>query len=221
MLGRLLRACARPLRRWLSTTVVDSTLGDASRIESAATVVHCSVGHGVYIGPEARLFGAHIGPYASIGPRVTVGENEHEHKLFSTSDLLLDGLGRRAYEAHKLAVTEIGADVWIGCNAFVRKGVRIGVGAIVGAHAVVLKDVPPYAIVVGVPARVVSYRFTSHMRARLLESQWWLASRATLRAALDRQYGAGGLPMEQSEEQMLDFLAALGGADAPAHGGGH
>lgn len=68
---------------------------------------------------------------------------------------------------------EIGNDVWIGHGAFVKGGVKIGDGAIVAAHAAVTKDVPPYAIVGGVPAKVIRYRFDQETINELLELKWW------------------------------------------------
>ena len=69
--------------------------------------------------------------------------------------------------------TTIGNDVWIGQGAFIKGGVTIGDGAIVAAHAVVVKDVPPYAVVGGVPARVIKYRFDEDAIKDLLEIKWW------------------------------------------------
>lgn len=67
----------------------------------------------------------------------------------------------------------IGNDVWIGANAIIMPGVRIGDGAIVGAGAVVIKDVDSYAVVAGVPARVIKYRFSEDRIAALREIRWW------------------------------------------------
>ena len=67
----------------------------------------------------------------------------------------------------------IGNDVWIGRNAIIMDGVTVGTGAIVGAAAVVTKDVPPYAIVAGVPARIIRYRFDEGTVKRLLANRWW------------------------------------------------
>ena len=70
-------------------------------------------------------------------------------------------------------MTEIGNDVWIGDRTVIMSGVKIGDGAIVAAGAVVTKDVPPYAVVGGVPARVIKYRFDEATIRRLLDLQWW------------------------------------------------
>ena len=64
-------------------------------------------------------------------------------------------------------------DVWIGQGAFLKAGISVGTGAIIGARATVLKDVPPYAIMVGTPARVARLRFPEPIVARLLASKWW------------------------------------------------
>ncbi len=67
----------------------------------------------------------------------------------------------------------IGSDVWLCDNAIVLTGIRIGHGAIIGAGAVVTKDVPDYAIVGGNPAKVISYRFPEEQRKALLDIAWW------------------------------------------------
>jgi virginiamycin A acetyltransferase len=78
----------------------------------------------------------------------------------------------------------IGNDVWIGARAVILDGITIGDGAIVGACAVVTKDVPPYAVVAGVPARVIRYRFSEKKIRTLLELQWWEWSPEEIKARL-------------------------------------
>ncbi len=68
---------------------------------------------------------------------------------------------------------KIGNDVWIGYGALIVGGVTIGDGACIGAGAIVTKDVPPYAIVGGVPAKVLKYRFPEQIIAKLLDEKWW------------------------------------------------
>jgi hypothetical protein len=75
---------------------------------------------------------------------------------------------------------EIGHDVWIGHGVTVIAGKRIGTGAVIGSGAVVTKDIPPYAVAVGVPARVIKYRFPPGVVEQLLASAWWDWDRATL-----------------------------------------
>ena len=75
--------------------------------------------------------------------------------------------------------------MWIGAGAFIKRGVTVGHGAVVAAHAVVTKDVPPYAIVVGLPAKVVKYRFATAVIDRLLRFQWWRYNLAPHKGSLD------------------------------------
>ena len=76
-----------------------------------------------------------------------------------------------AYE--KMGDTIIGDDVWIGSEAMIMPGVNIGSGAVIAARALVIKDVPPYAVVGGHPAKIIKYRFTETQREALLKLQWW------------------------------------------------
>lgn len=78
----------------------------------------------------------------------------------------------------------IGNDVWIGYDAVVMAGVHIGDGAIIGTRAVVTKDVPPYAIVGGVPAKIIRMRFDSETVSQLLELQWWNWDKERIKRAL-------------------------------------
>ena len=72
-----------------------------------------------------------------------------------------------------LKVVTLGHDVWIGQRAIVMPGVNIGTGAIVAAGSVVTQDIPPYAIVGGVPAKIIKYRFSDAVIERLLKTEWW------------------------------------------------
>lgn len=70
-------------------------------------------------------------------------------------------------------ILNISDDVWIGANVTLKRGITIGTGAVVAAEALVTKDVPPYAIVGGIPAKVIKYRFSSEIIQELLKLQWW------------------------------------------------
>jgi acetyltransferase-like isoleucine patch superfamily enzyme len=206
---RLIRDIAKLLVPGRGAIVRGSTLGAGARIEAGAKVIDCTISNDAYVGPEARLFGVTLGAYSSIGPRVTIGENEHEQKFFSTSDVLFECVERMTYTAHRASNTVLGPDVWIGANAFIRKGVEIGTGAIIGAHTVVLKDVPAYAIMVGVPARLIGYRFSPATCEKLTASQWWTLEKSRLQQAIIQRYGKTETPEMHSEQDILAFVAGL------------
>jgi acetyltransferase-like isoleucine patch superfamily enzyme len=90
---------------------------------------------------------------------------EHPYEDMSTSTFLTDN--------SKRVLTEVGHDVWIAAGAIIKTGVKIGNGAVVGANSFVNKDVPPYAIVIGTPAKVYKYRFDEKTIAELEKSQYW------------------------------------------------
>ena len=112
----------------------------------------------------------HIGRYCSISANVSIGGDRHPWGWLSTSPYVWKTVG----VFHENDVdTVVGNDVWIGENAVVMKGIHVGDGAVIGAGAVVTHDVAPWAIVVGVPACVLKYRFDERTRQRLAAVQWW------------------------------------------------
>lgn len=171
-------------------------LAAGSRIEGPTSVI-ASVAHGAFvdIGAFCNLSGGTInnvrfGRYCSIASGVVIGMHEHPTDWLTTSrtayfpqvngwkDLVAPDRTdeiRRGVRPFKdsCPITEIGNDVWIGQGAFIKSGVTIGTGSIVGARAIVLRDVPPYSIVVGTPGRVVRSRFPEATVERLLALQWW------------------------------------------------
>lgn len=167
-----------------------------SRIEGPTSVLS-TVAPGAFldVGAFCNLSGGAInnlraGRYCSVASGVVIGPHEHPTDWLTTSrvayypevngwDALLAGEGARSVHDRKPSfrdscpVTTLGPDVWVGQGAFLKAGVTVGTGAIVGARATVLKDVPPYAIMVGTPARVLRLRFPEPVVERLLASKWW------------------------------------------------
>lgn len=135
-----------------------------------------------------------IGSYCSIsdGAVVMLG-GEHPTDRVSSYPFRIrwgmegageDGMPRRTGDTH------IGSDVWLGTGCYLRSGVTIGHGAVVAANAVVTKDVPPYAVVAGNPARVVRHRVTEEQAAALLEIAWWDWPEEQVRAGVPDLSGA-------------------------------
>lgn len=140
-----------------------------SPLNSDFTYNSISIGDNVYIGPHAifrSIERIEIGSNVLFGPRVTIVGGDHNYRE----------IGKYMFEVKQkrdgddLPVV-IESDTWIGCNSIILKGVTIGHGAIVGARSVVTKDVPPYAIVGGNPAKIIRYRWdedTIQVHERLL-----------------------------------------------------
>lgn len=133
-----------------------------------------------------------VGRYCSIASTARVVTQNHPMNTISTSALFFHpskGLVRDNPVASK--PLEIGSDVWIGHHAVVLPPTRsIGHGAVIGAGAIVSRDVPPYAIVMGNPARVIGYRFPAERIAELLASRWWERSLEELLPDIDSFFHA-------------------------------
>lgn len=128
----------------------------------------------------ACLGNTNIGRFCSIGPGVITAHGEHPKSFMSTHPIFFEPsfingvesfVDKPVYDTHK--DVNIGSDVWVGANCYIKDGVSIGHGAIIGAGSVVTKDIPPYAIAVGVPAKVIKYRFDEQTISRLLDMKWW------------------------------------------------
>ena len=140
-----------------------------------------SVGEHSYIGPRFRCdcTETSIGKFCSIAADVTIAPGQHPIQWLSSSPVQYTP-GKKPFSKHPSVKWEhghkpvvVGNDVWIGCYAVIQDGIRIGDGAVVGSNAVVTKDVPPYAIVGGVPAKIIRYRFTPKIIEKLLKLKWW------------------------------------------------
>lgn len=144
----------------------------------------CKVDKFSFINWNSVLFpNVYIGQYSSIGRDVQIGLAQHPTDWLSTHSMQYSKgwfprLTGYFSENNDLKhthhpKTNISADVWIGNNALIMSGLKIGHGAIVAAGAVVTKDVPPYAIVAGVPAKIIKFRFSQELIERLIDSRWW------------------------------------------------
>jgi len=148
----------------------------------------CIIGRNVvinsntYVNQFSQILSGTIGKYCSIASFCSIGSNNHPLSWFSTSPKLysqINLVNERGYHDNKMAPV-IGNDVWIGTHSIILRGVKIGDGAIIAAGSIVTKDVPPFAVVGGVPAKLLKYRFSSEIIAKLLDIEWWNKSKEEL-----------------------------------------
>jgi len=125
-----------------------------------------------YISPYSIINNAIIGNYCSIGPGCRIGLGEHDMTAISLRPTVANGFGNmELFDIDNPTI--IGNDVWIGTNVIVKQGVKIGNGAVIGANALVLNDVPEYAITYGSPARCVRMRFPENIISQIENSKWY------------------------------------------------
>lgn len=164
-----------------STSVVDkkTTFEGFNKIYARVRVTDSRIGKATYIAEGSSVSYSVIGSFCSIGPDVRIGLGIHPVGWISTHPAFYSNAGQTTVHFSKgehfteNKRVEIGCDVWIGAAALILDGVRIGHGAIVAAGSVVTKDVPPYAIVAGVPAKIIRMRFSEEVICELIEWRWW------------------------------------------------
>ncbi|WP_371372110.1 CatB-related O-acetyltransferase [Sporomusa aerivorans] len=140
----------------------------------------CEFGDMTYIAENSVLVKTKVGKFCSIGQGVRCGLGNHPSETFVSSHPSFYSINKQAQIAFaddnyfkELEQIIIGNDVWIGANALILGGITIEDGAIVAAGAVVTRDVPPYAVVGGIPGRIIKYRFEPEEINFLLSFRWW------------------------------------------------
>lgn len=159
--------------------ISNTVFGNYNIVFNDVLMDSCTIDDHTYIQKRTSLFNVDIGKFCSIASGVSIGPGVHKtdgvstHPVFYLNNTPLI----KKYSDKDLFIpskrTLIGHDVWIGEKAIVLDGVIIGTGAIIAAGSVVTKDVAPYAIVGGVPAKQIKYRFEEREIDLLLKSEWW------------------------------------------------
>lgn len=211
-----LRLSRRCFFRGKYSIVKNTVFEGHNMIGSRVTLIDCKIGIATYINDNSRFFKAKIGNYCSIAENVKSGFGQHPLDRVSTHPAFFydtrSQLGWKLYDREQCSdynpfrlskdgehLISIGDDVWIGSDVLLMDGVTIGTGAVVAAGAVVTKDVPPYAIVGGVPAKMIRYRHTPDRIEELLKSKWWEKTPKQLREE-SGEWMIGGLKFYYSRE---------------------
>lgn len=183
----LLKSLFRSNYSILSFVNSNCVISDKATIYRLSRVNGVELGDYSYLGRGTVAHNTRFGKYCSVSDYCTFGLPPHPLNKISSSPIFTNSKNGTRYswrndDVFPYAVNvEIGNDVWVGYRAIVINNVKIGDGAVIAAGAVVTKDVPPYAIVGGVPARVIKYRFTKEVINKLLDIQWWNLPENTLK----------------------------------------
>lgn len=170
-----------------SSRIEYSVVSRKAKVWRFCKMYHSSLGDYSYVGPHSCLTYAEVGKFCSVAGDVVLGMGTHTLANLSTSPIFTEvrnGTRQRWVDTNTVdpfRKVKVGNDVWIGLRALVMGGVTIGDGAVIGAGAIVTKDVPPYAVVAGVPARVIRYRFTPEQIEKLHSIAWWNLPESFLR----------------------------------------
>lgn len=161
-----------------NSDVLRSRLGCRAEVGRRNLVIGSSLGRGSYTGSNSVIKNAEIGGYCCIAWNVSIGGDSHNYRAASLLDdrhwektLGVTFAQGEGYDGSPRCL--IGNDVWIGASASILSGVKVGDGSVIGSGAVVVKDVPPYSIVAGVPAKVLKPRFPTKTAERLSRIRWW------------------------------------------------
>lgn len=156
-----------------------------ARIHANCNLVRVTMGKNSYMGNNNSVMDTNIGHYCSIASYCAIGGGNHPTEWVSSSPYFYNyndqQSGKKASNFFNSGEkVNIGNDVWIGENCFIKSGITIGNGAIIGAHSVVTSNIPDYAIAVGVPAKIIKYRFEFDIIEELLKIEWWNFSESEL-----------------------------------------
>lgn len=171
-----------------NTWILGTELEGYNKLSGGVRLYNSNMGYASYVGSYSHLEKVKIGRYTCIGQNVKNINANHSSRDFVSIHPCFYSTQRQSgftyveknlFAEHSYVDNQnrwfnvIGNDVWIGTNTVLLGGVSIGDGAIVGAGSVVTKDVPPYAVIGGTPARILRYRFTDDQIKKLLKVHWW------------------------------------------------
>jgi acetyltransferase-like isoleucine patch superfamily enzyme len=165
------------------TTARESVFGEWATIQRYNDIIMSNIGRYSCTGRFTTIHRATIGAFCAFSWNISIGGDNHDPNLLSTHPFYYnatfgmekDGSKKRKSDLEEMASEPciIGNDVWVGAGTMINRNLTIGNGAIIGAGAVIIHDVEPYAVVVGVPGRVIKKRFDDKTIGLLEKLKWW------------------------------------------------
>jgi len=158
-----------------------SIFGKYNYLALNSSFINSNLGDFSYVGTNSFIQNVIIGKFTCIGPNVSIGLGNHPtkdfisiHPVFYSKSAQAGGVTFADDQYfNEYSSTNIGNDVWIGAGVIIPGGITIGNGSVVASGSVVTKDIPPYAIVGGIPAKIIKFRFTEHEISNLENLKWW------------------------------------------------
>lgn len=178
MFTKLIYLYAKLVLKLQVPSIRDSMIHKKAKVCSKSNIIRTELGQYTYVGINTTIADTKIGKFCSIADFCTIGGGSHPADWVSTSPVFYSS--RNVFKGNfsnnrfeEFSPVHIGNDVWIGQKSFIKAGIHIGNGAIIGAHSMVTHDVDDYAIIAGNPAKVIRYRFDPWIVAKLMEIKWW------------------------------------------------
>lgn len=160
-------------------SIKNSELGLDVFVGQNTRIVNTIVGDHTYFNSDSQISNTTIGKFCSIGSNVKIGIGSHPihmvstHPAFYSNNKGFRTFADQMYYNGEFGVVSIGNDVWIGSDVSILNNIKIGNGSIIAIGSIVTKDVPDYAIVAGIPAKIIKYRFEKDKIQKLSEIKWW------------------------------------------------
>lgn len=175
-----------------SAIIENSYFGKYTEVGEFSNVLDSTLDDYSYISEYTQIYNTIIGKFSNIAAQVRINPGFHPYEMPCQHHFLyrkeMYGFGKddkAFFNYRKVQKVEIGHDTWIGHGAVIMPGVKVGNGAIIGSNAVVTKDVPSYAIVAGVSAKILKYRFSKDIIKILEEISWWNWSHEEIKERID------------------------------------
>lgn len=166
------------IKKIRGSAIINCNIHKTSKIESGCHIVNTNMEKYSFCGYDCEVINCSIGSFCSIANNVIIGGAMHPIEWVSTSPVFYKGRDSvkkkfSEFDLPESKKTIIEHDVWIGNNVLIKQGIKVGTGSIIGMGSVVTKDIPPYEIWGGNPARLIRKRFNDDIVSVLLKNKWW------------------------------------------------